>query len=96
MSQELLKQIVELLLPVADTKNWGFTDCNGDFRHDNQAVFSFNHHKMDNPPLIAQKIIDLIHAQDTQEQLRDSIRRIEELEWKVEELMQDKNYRDNR
>jgi len=96
MSQELLKQIVELLLPVADVKNWGYTDYNGDFRHHKEIRSSFNTYKMDSPQIIAKKILDLIYAQDVEEQLRDALNRVSTLESQIETLIEDKNYRDNR
>jgi|688.fasta_scaffold459427_2 hypothetical protein len=60
-SQELLNKIVEMLAPVIDEKNWGFTDRDGDFRHCKQWTDTFNlGKKVGHPKEIAEKIIELI------------------------------------
>lgn len=96
MSQELLNKIAEMLAPIADGRNWGFDDFNGDFRSSDQYNLTFDvmYNKI-HPQKIAEKIIKLIYDQDLSERLRDALERINSLESKVEELERDKNYRDN-
>jgi len=61
MSQELLNKIAEMLAPIADNRNWGFIDEDGNFRWSEHYNQSFDvKYNNEYPQKIAEKIIELI------------------------------------